>query len=307
MGTNKSLFLNGAQFGFDVSGVAAGGYTRIRNIPSLDWGIAPGEIFHRPRPLRDGLLRRGRKHGPRTIELTLATEISTSGLTATKIEAARDDEWAAVQNLLYPEQGLFTIKQTRTDYSSASISREILGELQDYRAWTWSPDDAEEGYVGRYDHFLALLPLTFICPFPWFMDTEGTTDVAASTLDGSLRSASITNSGIAQTGLYVSITAASGTATVNITNTTAPGPAAVAGATLTSISPTATPVILDWFYTDPLSWSLMQGTTDLSTKLSTASSIGLTVGVNTIKWQVTSGSLSSGAITIKHRTLWGNP
>lgn len=306
--SNKALYLAGTQFGFSIASNAAAGYTRTREILALNWGSPDAEVFRRNRPLRDGLIRRGRRQLSRTVEMKLGTFVSAAGMTLAQREAARDDEWALVQNLLYPEQGLFTIKQTRTDYAGSNISREILGELQDYQAWLWQPDDVDDGYVGLHHHPLFVMPLTFVCPFPWFADTTGTTIVNAQTLDNTLRQqTSIANGGIAQTGVRVEITASSGTATVQITNTTAPAPTAVAGAILNSITPTATPVILDWFYTNPLEWTLTQGSSDLGAKLNTGSSIGLSVGTNTLKWQTISGSLTGGVITIKTRYLWSNP
>lgn len=305
MSTTKAIHLAGTQVGYDYSSVASGGYTRTRNITALDWGEAPADLFQRARPLRDGVIRRGRRHGPRTITMQLASEITTAGLSVASIERARDDEWQDIQSLLYPEQGLVTIKHTRTDYSAAAVSRVIRGELQSYKGWTWVPDGIGDGFVGRYDNPLLLMPLTFVCPFPWLEDETATTGFTGQTLDGTLRSTTVTNPGLVACGVKVSITAASGTATVRISNSTISSALAGSGAQLTSISPTATAVILDWYSTDPLGWTVTQGGTDIKSVLSTTGAILLAKGANTITWQVTSGSLTSGQIALTFKPLYG--
>lgn len=305
MATTKALHLAGTQVGYDFSSVATGGYTRTRNIPALDWGEAAADLFHRPRPLRDGMIRRGRRHGMRTVNMQLASEISTSGLSVASIERARDDEWEDIQSLLYPEQGLITIKHTRTDYAAAAVSRVIRGELQSYRGWVWVPDGVGDGFPGRHDNPLLMCPLTFVCPFPWFENETASTGFTAQTLDGTLRSTTVTNPGLVACGVKVSITAASGTATVVISNTTIGASLAGAGATLTDISPTATPVVLDWYSTDPLGWTVLQSTTDLKAKLNTSGALLLAKGANTITWQVTSGSLTTGRIELLFKPLYG--
>lgn len=305
MATTKAIYFAGTQVGYDYSSVASGGYTRTRNITALDWGEAPADLFQRPRPLRDGVIRRGRRHGPRTITMQLASEITTAGLSVASIERARDDEWQDIQSLLYPEQGLVTIKHTRTDYSAAAVSRVIRGELQSYKGWTWVPDGIGDGFVGRYDNPLLLMPLNFVCPFPWFEDETATTGFTGQTLDGTLRSTTVTNPGLVACGVKISITAASGTATVRVSNSTISSALAGSGAQLTSISPTATAVILDWYSTDPLGWTVTQGGTDIKSVLSTTSAILLAKGANTITWQVTSGSLTTGQIALTFKPLYG--
>jgi hypothetical protein len=237
--------------------------------------------------------------------MLLGVKVTSATMTPAQRESARDDEWQAIQDLLYPEQGLFTIKQTRADYGGNSISREIKGELLEYAAWKWTPDSVEAGLFGRYDQPLLFVPLQFQCPFPWFTDTDGTVAVNGATLNGSANTTAITNPGLVSVGLRAEITAASGTGTVALTN--AVGPTALAGARLIDITPTATPVIFDWYYTDPLSWSLTQGATDLTEKLDIGSSVGLARGANTLGYQVTSGSLTTGLITVRYKAAWGVP
>lgn len=305
--TNKTVYLNGTQIGFDVLTDTidhTGGLTRT--LIGMDWGAPERERFYRPRPLRDGSYRRGARTGRRTIDLQLLSQIMDV-VPDSEVEQVRHDEWTTMFDLLYPERGLSTIKVTGVSSEYGALSRIIRGELANYPSWIWTPDSVGPGYVGSHTGRLAVMPLVFECPFPWFED-ETATATSALTLDGTLRTTSVTNYGIVSCGVQITIAGTGTGLTIVMANATSGAPAVIGnGITLTNVAPTSGNIVIDWYYSDPTSWSVLQGSTDLRSKLNTAANHGLIRGGNTLSHQVTVGSPTGCTITYRHKQLWGNP
>lgn len=313
MATSKAIYLIGGstvQVAPDVD-ATIGAYTAAvtRNLSAIDWGVAPRERFYRSRPVRDGDFRRGARTGRRVVSFDLLNAYAYSMATTLpleRIEQARDVDWSAILDVLYPEQGLVTIRQTSQDTALAAISRQIRGELTEYPAWEWSPDAVAAGMVGTHSGSIAVVPLAFECPFPWFEDSAPTA-TAALTLDSTLRNTSITNTGLVSCGIKFVIAGSGSGLSIAIANTTSGATALGGGITLTGINMASGSVEVDWYSTDPLGWSVTQGGVSIASSLSSAAGIGLVRGANTITFQVTSGTLTGGTITLSHRNLWGAP
>lgn len=309
--TQKGVALNGNDIAFDVESTHNGTYDPavIRTLIAMNWGSPERERFYRARPLRDGSYRRGARHGRRTIDLQLLSLVHDS-VPDTDVERVRHDEWDAILAMATGGSGgLATI--TVTGYSDvlgpAVTSRQIRGELANIPAWIWSPDDIGPGYVGAHSQRAAVLPLVFECPFPWFEDTTATA-TSALTLDGTLRTTSVVNNGLIPCGLQITI-AGSGTGlTIVMANATTGASATVgSGFTLTNVAPTSGNIVIDWYYSDPTAWSVLQGSTDLRSKLNTSANHGIVLGTNTLSHQVTAGSPTGCTITYRFKQLWGNP
>jgi len=308
--TQKSVALNGNDIAFDVLANHGGTYDPavIRTLIALNWGAPERERFYRPRPLRDGSYRRGARHGRRMIDLQLLS-IVHDGVPDSDVERVRHDEWDAILGMAMPSTGLTTIKVTGySDVAGPAVtSRIIRGELANVPAWIWSPDAVEPGYVGTHAQRAAVLPLQFECPFPWFED-ETATATAALTLDGTLRTTSLSNLGLIPCGVQITIAGTGTGLTIVMANATSGATSVVGGGfTLTNVAPSSGNIVIDWYYSDPTAWSVLQGSTDLRAKLNTAANHGLVVGGNTVSHQVTSGTLTGGTITYRYKQLWGNP
>ena len=308
--TQKAVYINAVQVGFDVSANHSATYDPaiIRTLIAMNWGAPERERFYRPRPLRDGSYRRGARHGRRTIDLQLLSLVHDDVVDG-DVERVRQDEWDAILGTIMAVSGLSTIKVT--GYSDvagpAATSRIIRGELVNVPAWIWSPDSVAPGYVGAHSQRAMVMPLSFECPFPWFED-ETALASALLTLDGTLRTTSLTNAGLVPCGLQITIAGAGTGLTIAMLNATSGASSYVGGGiTLTDVAPSSGNIVIDWFYTDPTSWSVLQGATDLRSKLNVAANHGLVLGNNTLSHQVTAGSPTGCTILYRFKQLWGNP
>lgn len=308
--TEKAVYINAVQVGFDVSANHSATYDPavIRTLIALNWGAPERERFYRSRPLRDGSYRRGARHGRRTIDLQLLSLVHDDVVDG-DVERVRQDEWDAILGMIMAVNGLSTIKVT--GYSDvagpAATSRIIRGELVNVPAWIWSPDSVAPGYVGAHSQRAAVLPLQFECPFPWFEDETGSTP-GALTLDGTLRTTSLTNAGLVACGMQITIAGAGTGLTIVMANATSGAPSIIgSGITLTNVAPSSGNIVIDWYYSDPTAWSVLQGATDLRSKLNTTANHGLVVGSNTVSHQVTVGTPTGCTITYRYKQLWGNP
>lgn len=312
--TNKAVYLNTVALGFDVSlTVPTGNYDPSATVTliAMDWGSPERERFYRPRPLRDGSLRRGTRSGRRTVNLQLLVEIHDS-VPDYDVEAVRQDVWDYLLSVLYNSANggvISTLKVTgQSDaLGPAATSRIIRCDNANTPAWIWSPDDISPGYVGTHAQRQAVIPIALECPFPWWED-ETATATSALTLDGTLRTTTIYNLGLVPCGLQITIAGAGTGLTIVMANATSGASTIVGGGfTLTNVAPTSGNIVIDWYYTDPTAWSVLQGSTDLRSKLNTAANIGLVVGTNTMSHQVTVGTPTGCTITYRHKRLWGNP
>lgn len=305
--TDKAVYINGTQVGFDVGAALTDFDPAVtRTLIAMDWGAPERSRFYRARPLRDGSYRRGARTGRRMINLQLLSLLSDE-IDDGDVERYRDFEWATLLDLLYPERGLSTIKVTGLSSEYGSYSRIIRGELANYPSWIWTPDSVGPGYVGSHVGRLAVLPLEFECPFPWFED-ETASATSALTLDGTLRTTSVTNNGLVSCGVQITIAGTGTGLTIVLANATSGAPAVIGnGITLTNVAPTSGNIVIDWYYSDPTSWSVLQGATDLRSKLNTTANHGLIRGGNTLSHQVTVGTPTGCTITYRYKQLWGNP
>lgn len=305
--TDKAVYINGTQVGFDV-GAALTDYDPAvtRTLIAMDWGAPERERFYRARPLRDGSYRRGARTGRRTISLQLLS-LLLDVVPDNDVERYRDFEWASLLDLVYPERGLSTIKVTGQSSEYGSYSRIIRGELANYPSWIWSPDSVGAGYVGGHVGRVAVMPFVFECPFPWFED-ETASATSALTLDGTLRTTSVTNNGLVSCGVQITIAGTGTGLTIAMSNATSGASSLIgSGFTLTDVAPTSGNIVIDWYYSDPTAWSVLQGSTDLRSKLNTTANHGLIRGGNTLSHQVTVGSPTGCTITYRYKQLWGNP
>lgn len=310
--TEKSVEIGGVQVAFDTA-FASGSYDPAFHLTliGMDWGAPERERFYRPRPLRDGSYRRGQRTGRRTINLQLLARIDDS-VSDADVERVRHDAWDAVLELVHntsPQGGMATI--TVRGYSDAlgptATARLIRGDLVNAPAWIWAPDDVSPGYVGTHAGRLAVLPLQFECPFPWFED-ETATATSALTLDGTLRTTAASNLGLVPCGVQITIAGTGTGLTIALLNATSGATSVVGGGiTLTDVAPSSGNIVIDWYYSDPTAWSVLQGATDLRAKLNTAANHGLLRGGNTLSHQVTAGSPAGCTVTYRWKQLWGNP
>ena len=306
--TNKSVSVGGNDVGFDIN-FATVDYdpAAVLTLIAMDWGAPERERFYRPRPLRDGSYRRGARTGRRRIALQVLAQI-LDVVPDDEVEQVRHDIWETLLSYMPPEGGLVSIAALgmSTDQGGA-IARVIRGDLVNYPSWIWSPDAVGPGYVGNHLGRLAVLPLEFECPFPWFEDASGTA-TSALTLDGTLRTTSITNNGLVSCGVQITIAGTGTGLTIVMANATSGAPAVIgSGITLTNVAPTSGNIVIDWYYSDPTAWSVLQGATDLRSKLNTTANHGLIRGGNTLSHQVTVGSPTGCTITYRYKQLWGLP
>lgn len=282
-----------------------------RSLLSLDWGEAEQTLFEQPRALQDGMYVRGSVWQPRTVTWQIASRVNPAAaiLSTSNVESVRDEEESALLAFFNPEDGPFKLQQARTDTAAAAVTRYIRGYPQTLRAWKWSPGDVEDGFVGTHDMPMLVKGISFRCPFPWFQSSAAKSDTA-NTLDGTLRTESLTNSGHVRCGLRVTIHGGSGSnLTVVISNATTGADASLVGngITLTGITPSGTDIVVDFYATDPLVFTAAQGATNLVGKVSAGGGIWLQRGANDITHQVTAGSPSGLTIDFEWFELWGAP
>lgn len=282
-----------------------------RSLVGIDWGRAPKELFEIDNSGGDGILPRGHVYGARDILFSLNSRVNVPTIPTNKIEAVRDDELDFLQGFLSPDYGLYTLKQTRLNASLAAVSRIIRAHLMDWHAWKWQPDDFDDGHVGTHDMPHLIVPLAFRAPFPWFQ-SEVAAESTDNTLDGTTRTAAPVNAGIRRTGLRAVISGSGSGLTITILNTTSGADTDIVGSTgitLTGIDMAGGNVIVDWYATDPLAYSVTQGSTNLiaSGKLAGGSRIYLAKGTNQLTHRVTVGTLTGGTISYYWYELWGQP
>lgn len=276
-----------------------------RNLIGLDWGQPERANWQEFRPLLDGAVYRGGVYQPREVVWTVGSYVNPSAVTATAtVERIRDDEESALLSFFNETNAPFKLQQARTDSGGNAITRYIRGYPMALPSWRWTPDDYDEGFVGRYDNPHLVKPFTFWCPFPWFQDSVSTSS-GAQTLDGTLRTVAVNNTGHTRCGIKITMTGSSGS---NLTVTISSNIAAIgSGITISGITISATPIVIDCYATDPTAYTAVQSTTNLRSKLSAGSILILERGSNTISWQVTSGSPTGGQITFEIFKLWGSP
>ncbi|MEO8084088.1 MAG: hypothetical protein ABI780_09720 [Ardenticatenales bacterium] len=313
--TQKAVYLNGVQLGFDAAlTVPTGSYDPAASVTliAMDWGTPERERFYRSRPLRDGSRRRGARSGRRTVTLQLLVTIDDA-VPDYDVEAVRQDVWDYVLGLLsntVAYGALSTLKVTgQSDaLGPAATSRIIRCDNVDTPAWIWAPDSVAPGYVGIHVGRQAVIPISLECPFPWF-ENETASATSALTLDGTLRTTAPYVWGLMPCGLQITIAGTGTGLTIVMLNATTGASTVVgSGITLTNVAPTSGNIVIDWYYTDPTAWSVLQGATDLRAKLNTTANHGLLPSINnTLSHQVTVGSPTGCTITYRWKPLWGNP
>lgn len=312
MATDKVVYINGTQIAPSVLSNTVLTNGVYRNLIEIDMGKVSRKIWEDERPFLDGMRRRGSVFGHRDMTWKIMSMVNVGAVSAANIERVRDDEQDALLDLLLSDE-LLTLKVARQKYPSTAVSRVILGEASEITAWQWQKDSLDDGLVGRHDMPVAILSVPFHCPFPWWMD-ETATETAELTLDGTARTTTITNTGHVPCGLKFNIegSTASGL-TVAVTNVTTGGEAAIIGpgVTLEGITLHATNGwTVDQYVDDPQAFQAYREADGASILgyLAERPRVWLAKGANTIRYQVTAGSVSGGeTIQFAHRNWWGKP
>lgn len=309
MSTDKVISINGVPVAPRVlsnSVLTSGVY---RTLIDIDMGKASRQVWEDDRPGQDGKRRRGSVFGHRDMTWKIMSMVNTAAVSAANIERVRDDELSVINSLLL-SSSLLTLKVSRYTYPSTAIARVIYADAMEVGAWKWQKTALDEGLVGRHDMPVLVVSVPFHCPFPWWID-ETATSTAALTLDGTVRTTTITNLGDVPCGLKFNIEGAGGPLDINVQNVTTGGAASLGtGITLNDVTLHATNGhVVDQLVDDPQEWRAYREADEASIidTLSARPRVWLQKGSNTIEYRVTSGTPTGATILFSHRAWWGAP
>jgi hypothetical protein len=194
MATDKVFYIAGTQVAPRVlsSDVLTNGV--YRTLREIDNGSVGRNSWEDERPTLDGKRRRGGVWNHRDMVWQIMSAVNTGVVSASDIERVRDGELDELSDLLLGDD-LLTLKVSRMAYPSTAVSRVIYAEVQELHSWKWQKTSLDEGFVGSHAMPVLILTVPFHCPFPWWAD-ETATPTAAQTLDGTLRTITITRKGI---------------------------------------------------------------------------------------------------------------
>jgi len=312
MATDKIVYINDTQVAprvLSADVLASGVY---RNLVEIDMGKVARKVWEDERPLLDGMRRRGSVFGQRDMTWKIRSMVNVAAVGATAIEQVRDSERDALLNLLLSGD-LLELKVSGKRYNNQSVSRIIYADAGEIAAWQWQKTSLGDGYVGRHDMPVGILSVPFHCPFPWWAD-EAATATAELTLDATLRTTTVTNTGHVPCGLKFNVEgSAAGPLTVHVANATLGAQTSIVGpgVTLQDITLHATNGwSVDQYVDDPQAFLAYREADESSilSYLAARPRVWLAKGENTISYQITDGTPAGGeTIQFSHRNWWGTP